>query len=175
LQEFVTDVRTMAREQVHDRARQFPPWKIVSPQGEEPLNISAQPKYFIQKWQLQRDITDYKAVFGKRIRELVLNGETIMVPTVGLGHVIAFEIKKGAPEPTVLIQEGSIDDVFRAFEFRILFLLHQYADRFGVCPRCTKIFLRERTTRVHCSNTCASADRMREWRKQQRSKQKGGK
>ena len=96
------------------------------------------------------------------------------------GH-IPFEIIAGRTYPTPVVNDGTIQEVFLAFKFRLLFILQACADRLRTCQwkNCkTKFFLKTTTMRSdkdYCSRSCGSAVRQQRRReKDKRAKQRKG-
>lgn len=163
-------ILTLARGQIADRDRKFKRWKIISDGSPQPKTDT--PDDWMMEWWARQTLTWYQADIKTAINALVHEGRhTVFFQTGFSGKsAIAFEIVKGASQPTLKIKDGTIDEVLQAFNFRLMFLLHEFANRFGVCPQCSRTFLKERSTKSHCSDNCATIERVREWRSKQREK-----
>lgn len=157
----------------------------------------ADPEMRFKKWKvgaskLREDLISYQQWLAGAIRELTTCGITIVHISVPVDPKqkpfpaqMSFEIARSKyqahhPHPVLFVLEGNPDEVFRAFEFRVMSVLQACADRIGLCARtasatrtaCEKVFLKTQINKHFCSKPCRDSERVRQWRIKQKKDHK---
>lgn len=190
------NVRALARLAIVDPEREFEKW-VVHPDAKL---YRAMPGVHVRReTKLREDLVRYQNALKDRIRELTTRGITIVHISVPFNSKqrpypaqMSFEIvrNKHQVHPVLFVNEGNPDEVFRAFEFRLMSVLQACADSIGLCPgtvkvnptdksvtaprkACGKVFLKTRSDRDYCSETCGGVERARAWRSERKKKRTG--
>jgi hypothetical protein len=160
----LNDVRAIARSGISANSEPFPGWELI-PNG---VTRSDEQREAYYEWAVRRDLGGYQKVLRQAIGALTSASRAVL----HIGTSIAFEINLSGQQeyPTLLLQKPTIDTIFMAFDFRLLFVLQRFGDRLGLCPRkaCSKVFLKTRADKEYCSRECGTVERVRKWRRQQK-------
>ncbi|MGH2360421.1 MAG: hypothetical protein ACRDGM_07755 [bacterium] len=165
-------VRSMARLAVSSRSPAFPRWEI--PPDSSPATTPG--NYVYRGSRLRGYLAHLQKVLARAIRELTSpRGRTVLYVSTSISEPsLPFDIQRGRTTPALVIEKGTINEVFRAFDIRILIVLQEHASRLAACRECSTVFLRTRTDKEYCSPGCGTLERVRRWRAKHAGTKKGG-
>lgn len=162
LKDVLSNVRSLARLTLSDPGRSFDKWELLA---DEKLTTETPGRNVYREARLRETLTDYQEGLTGKIAELCQHKRTVLhISTSFSSMAIPFEIIAGRTYPTLVVNDGSIQEVFLAFKFRLLFILQACAERLRICPRkdCSQVFLKTaRADQEYCSRRCGSAVRVR--------------
>jgi len=171
LRDVLFHVRTIARLALSDRNRPFARWQVVADETPQ-RDIRSDGQVFVEA-RLRDTLTDYQTSLKRTVNELCHQQRTVVYLSPGqLFGSFPFEIVAGRSHPALFVNEGTINEVLLAFDFRLTFILQACADRLRVCKRtkCSQVFLQtHRADREYCSRHCGSLVRVQ--RKREKDKQ----
>lgn len=171
----LSDIQAIAKLALSNPSQKFGRWELLT---NGISGSSGKPGRVYREWAVRRDLLHYQKVLKRAIGELNERGRTVLHISTSVNvPSLPFEIGKRQSHPFLFVSDGQIDDVFRAFDWRLLFLIQNRADELAVCPRstCQKVFLKTRTDKEFCSRGCGTIERVRRWRRLRRRKPDGTK
>jgi hypothetical protein len=165
-------VRQIARLALSDQRRPFARWEVLS--DATPLTTTTPGRNCYREGRLRDNLMHYQHVLKDAVGHLSHTQRRVLHVAFGLERgSIPFEIVTGRTHPALLVRDGTIAEVFLAFDFRIVFVLQACADRLAVCQRkdCAKVFLTvsTRADKTYCDRTCGSVVRVRKKRAREKA------
>jgi hypothetical protein len=156
------DMRQIAGLVLSDRSRSFAKWELMP--DAPPMTTDTSVRNVWREARLRETLTHYQESLTRMIGDLSQHQRTVLPISSNFdSHSIPFEIIAGRTYPALAVHEGTINEVERAFKFRLVFVLQACADRLGVCARqsCSRVFLKaQRADQEYCSRGCGTAVRV---------------
>jgi hypothetical protein len=160
------DIRHMAKLAISDPSKLFGRWEV---RADENLTSDGPTGRVYREARLRDDLSHYQVVLKRAITELTNRGRTVLHISTSINRgTVPLEIIKDREHPGLFVQEGTIDEVFLAFDFRMVFVLQSCVQHIRVCarPDCPTVFLQTgRSDQEYCpGKSCGDTVRMRRWR-----------